>query len=95
MEIGRYLVLSTAHVCVKTADLLGGWALLEPSDPPVAVASTRYGWFISTREVEEPDRRQIPADVLGAMRLGREQGCDYLLFDCDAGTIPGLPLFPW
>jgi hypothetical protein len=30
-----------------------------------------------------------------AMRLGREQGCDYLLFDCDAGAIDGLAVFPW
>ena len=95
MEFGRYLVLSTVHVCMKTADLLDGWAVLEPSSRPLAVASTHYGWFIPTREAEEPDRRQIPAEVLAAMRFGRDQGCDYLLFDCDAGAVDTLPTFPW
>lgn len=95
MEIGRYLVLSTVHVSLKTADVLDGWAPLEPSSCPLAVASTHYGWFIPTREVEASDREQIPNEVLAAMRVGREQGCDYLLFDCDAGEIEGLAVFPW
>ncbi len=95
MEIGRHLVLSTVHVSMKTAEVLDGWAILEPSDRPLAIASTHYGWFIPTRQAEEPDRAQIPDEVLAAMRVGREQGCDYLLFDCDAGEIDALPTFPW
>tara|TARA_B110001454_G_scaffold211422_1_gene227074 strand:- start:2492 stop:2779 length:288 start_codon:yes stop_codon:yes gene_type:complete len=95
MEFGRYLVLSTVHVCMKTADLLDAWAVLEPSSRPLAVASTHYGWFIPTREPEESDRQLIPEEVLAAMRLGREQACDYLLFDCDAGEITDLTIFPW
>ena len=95
MEFGRYLVLSTVHVCMKTADLLDAWAVLEPSSRPLAVASTHYGWFIPTHEPEVPDRQQVPEEVLAAMRFGREQNCDYLLFDCDAGEITGLTQFPW
>lgn len=95
MEIGRHLILSTAHVAMKTAELLNGWAGLEPGSRPLAVAATHYGWFIPTRKVEGPDREQIPPEVLAAMRVGREQGCDYLLFDCDAGEIGGLTVFPW
>ena len=95
MEIGRYLVLGTVHVSMTTAELLDGWALLEPSSRPLAVTSTHYGWFIPTLEAEKPDREQIPNEVLAAMRVGREQGCDYLLFDCDAGATDGLVVFPW
>ena len=95
MEFGRYLVLSTVHVCSKTADLLDAWAAIEPASRPLAVASTHYGWFIPTREVEETDRAAVPDEVLAAMRLGREQGCDHLLFDCDAGVVDALPSFPW
>ncbi|MCH2221039.1 MAG: hypothetical protein MK097_12075, partial [Dechloromonas sp.] len=80
---------------MKTADLLDAWAVLEPSSRPLAVASTHYGWFIPTREAEEPDRQQIPEEVLAAMRFGRDQGCDYLLFDCDADEITSLTVFPW
>lgn len=95
MEIGRHLVLSTVHVSMKTAEMLDSWALLEPSSRPLAVASTHYGWFIPTREAEELDREQIPDEVIAAMRVGREQSCDYLLFDCDARAIDALPTFPW
>lgn len=95
MEIGRHLVLGTMHVAMKTAELLDGWALLDPASRPLAVASTYYGWFIPTREVEGPELAQIPDELLAAMRLGREQGCDYLLFDCDAGAIESLAIFPW
>lgn len=95
VETGRYLVLGTMHVAVKTAEMLDAWALLAPGERPLAVASTHYGWFIPTRNPEQPDRSEIPPELLDAMRLGREQGCDYLLFDCDAGAIDGLAVFPW
>lgn len=95
MEIGRHLVLSTVHVSTKTADMLDGWATLEPPSRPLGFASTHYGWFIPTRDVEGLDRSLIPSELLAAMALGREQGCDYLLFDCDACAIDALPTFPW
>lgn len=95
VEIGRYLAIGTMHVSMKTAETLDAWALLEPASRPLGVASTHYGWFIPTRDAEESDRKQIPAELLAAMALAREQGCDYLLFDCDACAIDALPTFPW
>jgi hypothetical protein len=95
VETGRYLVLGTMHVAVKTAETLDAWALLRPDERPLAVASTHYGWFIPTRNPDEPDRSEIPSELLEAMHLGREQGCDHLLFDCDAAAIDGLAVFPW
>ena len=95
MEIGRYLVLGTMHVSMKTAATLDAWALLEPASRPLGIASTCYGWFIPTRDVQGPDRRLIPDELLAAMSLGRGQGCDYLLFDCDACAIDELAIFPW
>jgi hypothetical protein len=95
VEIGRYLVLGTVHVSMKTAEMLDEWASLEPASRPLGVASTHYGWFIPTRDVEGTEREQIPAELLAAMWFGREQHCDYLLFDCDAGEIDGLTVFPW
>jgi hypothetical protein len=95
VETGRYLVLGTVHVAVKTAEMLDAWALLAPGERPLAVASTHYGWLIPPRHPDEPDRSEIPPELLDAMHLGREQVCDYLLFDCDAGAIDGLAVFPW
>lgn len=95
VEIGRYLVLGTMHVSMKTAEVLDAWALLDPASRPLGVASTHYGWFIPTRDVEGQDRLAIPGELLAAMELGRKQGCDYLLFDCDACAIDTLTIFPW
>ena len=95
MEIGRYLVLGTVHVSMTTAELLDGWAAVEPASRPLGVASTHYGWFVPTRQVEGPDVLAIPDELLAATALGRGLGCDYLLFDCDACAIDELPTFPW
>ncbi|WP_445190621.1 DUF5983 family protein [Sphingobium sp. HWE2-09] len=29
------------------------------------------------------------------LELGRAQGCDYVLLDCDGPTEDALPTFPW
>ena len=95
MEFGRYLVLSTSHVSLKTAERLDAWAALERSLRPLAVASTHEGWFVTSREIPEPYRQEVPQELLEAMRFARHLGCDYLLFDCDADTVDALPVFPW
>ena len=95
MEFGRYLVLSTSHVCLRTAERLDAWAALDRSLRPLAVASTHEGWFVASREIPEPYRQKVPQELLGAMRFARDLGCSYLLFDCDADTVDALPVFPW
>ena len=95
MEFGRYLVLSTSHVCMRTAERLDAWAALDRALRPLAVASTHEGWFVASREIPEPFRRKVPQELLAAMRLARDVGCDFLLFDCDADTIATLRVFPW
>ena len=74
---------------------IGRHLVLSTVHVSMKTADMLDGWFIPTREAEEPDREQIPDEVLAAMRLGREQGCDYLLFDCDASAIDALQTFPW
>jgi hypothetical protein len=95
MEFGRYVVLSTAHVHYATAELLTAWALLPPADQPLAVASTQYGWFVSTRPLSDPADRRVPEELLGLLSFGREQRCDYVLLDCDGDRTDALPVFPW
>ncbi|KHK90370.1 hypothetical protein LK12_17405 [Novosphingobium malaysiense] len=95
MEFGRYLVLSTSHVRLSTAERLDAWAGLDRSLRPLAVASTHEGWFVASREIPEPYRRKVPLELLAAMRFARDLGCSYLLFDCDADVIDALPVFPW
>lgn len=94
VEQGRYCVLSTAHVSHATSEWLERWALGPPPPAPVAIATTFYGWFVATREPEAP-AEPLPADLIAAMRFGRERGCDYVLFDSDAAQVDGLYVHDW
>ena len=93
MEFGRYIVLSTAHVRVETARLLDEWAKLPAAEQPLAIASTQYGWFVSTRETVE--KAGLPAEILGVLAFGRAHDCAYVLFDCDGPEEALLPVHPW
>jgi hypothetical protein len=95
MEFGKYVVLSTAHVRCATAELLTAWALLPPTDQPLPVASTHYGWFLPTRHLAIPDDLRLPDELGALLAFGRDQGCDYVLLDCDGDRTDVLPVFPW
>lgn len=94
-ETGIYLVLSSGHITVKTAELLDRWAAADDSDRPMMIASTNYGWFVSTREPEVANRADVPRDLDAVLRFARNQGYGYLLFDADGDTIDALPFHPW
>jgi len=95
MEFGRYLVLSTTHVRCATAQLLDVWASLSAMEQPLAVASTHYGWFLSTCELVESRALQLPEELPAILAFGRARGCAHILLDSDGPEIPDLPLFPW
>jgi len=95
MEFGRYVVLSTAHVRCATAEQLTAWAQLPPSDQPLVVASTHYGWFLHTRAVVDPGDPRLPDELGAILAFGRAQGCDYVLLDCDGDRTDALAVFPW
>lgn len=95
MEFGKYVVLSTAHVRCATAELLTAWASLAPTNQPVPVASTHYGWFLPTQVLTDLDDPCFPAELHAILDFGREHGCDYVLLDSDGDRIGALPVFPW
>lgn len=94
MQIGRHLVLSTAHVRVEIARLLGEWAKLPAADQPLAIASTQYGWFVATREPLDRTAN-VPLEIGSVLAFGRAHDCDYILFDCDGPEEASLPIYPW
>jgi hypothetical protein len=55
----------------------------------VAGGKTRYGWFIYA---PEDAVEGLPEDLMAVQRRAREQGAEYVLFDCDAAPILGLPI---
>ncbi|SER15297.1 hypothetical protein SAMN05518866_105215 [Sphingobium sp. YR768] len=95
IEQGRYCVLSTAHLTVHTASCLDKWASWPPSDRPIDIAASVYGWFVPTRAIDPDRSAQLPQDLLRLIAFGRERGFQFLLFDCDGSDIDGLPLHDW
>ncbi|WP_157217987.1 DUF5983 family protein [Flavisphingomonas formosensis] len=95
MEIGRYIVLSTAHLRCATAELLTEWSQLPPSAQPLAPAPTQCGWFLSTRDSQGLQNGQLPDELAPILAFGRACGCAYILFDCDGPEEDALPTFPW
>lgn len=84
-----FLDLSTEHMKPETADML---EKTEWKDWPVSGSRTAHGFFIYAHD---SDDGSIPADLWTVMCFARECGADYILFDCDAATVVGLPTFDW
>ena len=95
IEQGRYCVLSTAHLTVHTASCLDHWASWPPSDRPIDIAASVYGWFVPTRSLDEARQAQLPADLLRLMAFGRSRSFQFLLLDCDGDRSDDLPVHDW
>ena len=93
MEIGRYLVISTAHLRFAGAMLLDRWARLPPAAQPLVVSATACGWFVATPE--PADRRDVPDELIPILAYARAHGCALVLFDSDGPEDADLALFPW
>ena len=95
LESGRYCILSTGHLSCATADLLDRWSRLPVHNRPINIAPNSYGWFVPTLEMEGETADTIPADLCTATRFARERGFDFILFDCDGGTVAELQIYDW
>lgn len=94
LEIHRFVVISTAHVSETTAKRLNNTPAKKW--PGLGGPYGEYGWFLYAHDENAgvgPD--VIPAELFGVMTWARKQGFDYILFDCDADQIEGLPAFDW
>jgi hypothetical protein len=91
--IGKYLDLSTAHLTPATRGLLDEAPYYFPT---VMKHPDGYGWmvFVQIDDVDpEEDAANIPPDLLACLNLAREHDCWWMLFDCGADIIPGLPTY--
>ncbi|CAM4193865.1 hypothetical protein NOLU111490_12275 [Novosphingobium lubricantis] len=95
LETGNYLALSSSHISWQTTVKIDKWLTLDPSDRPVSVADTHYGWFICALRSSFGDYLEIPDDLFHALTFARDQGCTYLLLDRDAPATDRLPCFEW
>jgi hypothetical protein len=94
LEIRRFVVISTAHVSETTARRLDNTPAKEW--PCAGGPYGEYGWLVYVHDENAGvGRDAIPTDLFEAMCWARKQGCDYVLFDCDADMIEGLPTYDW
>ncbi|MER8376664.1 hypothetical protein [Mesorhizobium sp. M1409] len=94
LEIHKFVVVSTAHVSEATAKRLDH---TPAKDWPCAGGPyAEYGWFVYAHDENSgPGENAIPADLFDVMTWARRQGCEYILFDCDADQVDGLPAYDW
>ncbi|GAB2717052.1 DUF5983 family protein [Kitasatospora kifunensis] len=82
-NIRSFLDLSTGHLTPEVR------ADLDDYEDVVAYRTT-YGWLLYASEDPEGE---WPPELLPIVRLARDHGCEYVLFDADAPVVDALPVF--
>lgn len=97
--IRKFLDCSTAHVSDEARDWLNEMgqanAHADSTIGPLAhhVAINNYGWWVYVPVDPSTTTDRFPCDLMEVFEYARRKNCDYILFDCDAGIIEGLPTF--
>lgn len=93
-EIRRLVALSTCHLSETTATRLDGTPAAEW--PCCGGRYGYYGWFVYAHEENFGiGDDAIPDDLFAVMTWARKQGCEHILFDCDADVVDGLATYDW
>ena len=94
--IRSFLDASSDHLSADTWTWLDAQLaedrLRDPTSTPavtIAGGRTRYGWFVYA---PEDAAEGLPADLTAVLVRARAEGAEYVLFDCDAALIDGLPV---
>lgn len=89
-EITKMLVLSTAHL---TEYACNQW--LAESCPWACYEKAEIGYFMYACDDTQPGEPGVPAEIAPIIAFARANGCDWVMFDCDAPEIEGLPVYDW
>jgi len=90
-NVRRFLDISTAHLSEEDKALLDSFAAPDSRLGPMTV-STCYGWWMYA--IDDCYEDNCLSDNLTRIcKHARKNGCDYILFDCDAETDEELPVF--
>ena len=87
--VRQFLDLSNAHLSNEDRALLDACAGHDAGE--LLCASTPYGWFVFACE----ERPQISDTLWALFQEARQHDCEYLLFDRDAASLDGFPVFDW
>jgi len=92
-NVRRFLDISTAHLDAGDRDYLEACA--DP-DSCFGLSTGRmpYGWFVyATDDPGAYSDDELPPHIRAICAYARDRGCDFILFDADAGVDPNLPTF--
>lgn len=85
---GHYmLALSTAHIRPETSDTMAAGMA------GVAYEKGDYGFFVPVPSPADEVRRC--EDLAACFAFARARGFSWLMFDCDAEQVDGLPVYDW
>jgi hypothetical protein len=87
--VRQFLDLSNAHLSNEDRVLLEACAGHDTGE--LLCASTPYGWFVFACE----ERPQVSDTLWALFQEARQHSCEYLLFDRDAASLDGFPVFDW
>lgn len=102
LEIEHMLILSTGHVTGETANILNEEAEEAPPFCNIEWGPAFHrddGWLFRVPPIAEngepDDPDGIPADLARVFMFAREQGCLWVMLDCDGPQIEELPYTAW
>lgn len=107
-EIEKVLVLSTAHISEKTANIIDGGKGING----ISAYPFKYGVFvyigdikaekITDNKIEKTNLFKsgqmlcsVPPELIECICKASEKGCQWILFDRDAGEDERLDTFAW
>lgn len=86
METETMPVISTGHVSKKTDYLLSTGEIRTYMRGP-------YGWILYVHPDQDLEPGYWPEELAAVADWARKQGFEYVLFDRDADTVEGLPIY--
>lgn len=94
LELCTALVVSTAHITKKDAELLG--RLDEDGhSKEIWAFSGRYGWFVFVDEGLDGVIHEFSKSFCRLLEFAKSKGCWWVRLDCDGPEIKGLRKFSW
>ena len=92
-EIALMVCLSTAHITKSTRDLLQDYVEdnCHRIKAPITYEKGVYGYFVVISEIDPG----WPHDLVQILTWAKNQGCTWLMLDCDGPEMPELPVYDW